>query len=86
LTPVTEIDDPLFFTRPYQERRVQFTDQAPACLTLLGLSLPGTMAEVKAAAGKRVKPFHPDHGGSHEEFLACQAASEAALRLCRDQP
>ena len=69
LAPITEIDDPLFFTGPYQERLVQFTDQAPAALTLLGLSLPCTMAQVKAAYRKRVKQFHPDHGGSHEEIF-----------------
>ena len=86
LTPVTEIDDPLFFTTPYQERLVQVTDPSPACLMLLGLSIPCTIAEVKAAYRKRVKQFHPDHGGSHEEFLGLQAAYEEALRLCRYQP
>jgi hypothetical protein len=86
LTPVTEIDDPLFFMTPYQERLVQFSDQSPACLTLLGLSLPCTIAEVKAAYRKRVKQFHPDHGGSHEEFLTLQTAYEEALRLCRYHP
>jgi hypothetical protein len=86
LTTVTEIDDPLLFTTPYQERLVQFTDQVPACLTLLDLSVPCTMAEVKAAYRKQVKQFHPDQGGSHEEFLALQAAYEEALRLCRYHP
>jgi curved DNA-binding protein CbpA len=44
------------------------------------------MAEVKAAYRKQVKQFHPDQGGSHEEFLALQAAYEEALRLCRYHP
>lgn len=86
LTPVTEIDDPLFFTTPYQERLVQFTAQSPASLKLLGLSLPCTLAEVKAAYRKRVKQTHPDHGGGQGEFLALQAAYEEALRLCRYHP
>jgi hypothetical protein len=76
-------DDRLFFTTPYQERLVQFTGQSPASLTLLGLSLPCTIAEVKAAYRERVKQFHPVHGGSHEEFLTLQGAYEEALRLCR---
>lgn len=83
LTPVTDIDDPLFFTTPYQERLVQCTDPSPDCLTRLGLALPCTIAEVKAAYRNRVKQVHPDQGGSHEEFLALQTAYEEALRLCR---
>jgi curved DNA-binding protein CbpA len=41
---------------------------------------------VKAAYRTQVKQVHPDHGGSHEEFLALQAAYEAVLRLCRYHP
>lgn len=83
LTPIADIDDPLFFTTPYPERLAHYSDQAPVCLSLLDLSWPCTIAEVKAAYRHKVKQVHPDYGGSHEDFLALQAAYEETLRLCR---
>ncbi|HEX9923665.1 MAG TPA: DnaJ domain-containing protein [Anaerolineae bacterium] len=85
-TPVIDLDDPLFFTTPYPERLLQTTDQAPACFRQLNLTFPSTLAEVKAAYRKLAKQAHPDQGGSHEQFLALQAAYEQALRLCRYGP
>jgi hypothetical protein len=59
--PVTaDVDDPLFFTVPYRERVVQSGGLLPACLGLLGLSFPCTVAEVKAAYHKLAKHVHPD--------------------------
>ena len=82
--PVTaDVDDPLFFAVPYQERVVQYGGLSPACFGLLGLSFPCTVAEVKAAYRKLAKCVHPDRGGSHDEFLALQVAYEQALHLCR---
>jgi len=84
MTPVTaDVEDPLFFTTPYQERVVQYAHQSLTCLRPLGLSFPCSIAEVKAAYRKLVKHAHPDQGGSHDEFLALQAAYERALHLCR---
>ena len=85
LTPVTaDVADPLFFTTPYQERVARFGRQpSRGCLSLLNLSSPCTIAEVKAAYRKLAKCAHPDRGGSHDEFLALQAAYEQALHLCR---
>jgi hypothetical protein len=83
LTPITDIDDPLFFTTPYQERAARYQHQTPACLRQLDLSFPCSEAEVKAAYRQLVKRAHPDQGGSHAEFLTLQEAYEQALRLCR---
>ena len=83
LTPVTEIDDPLFFTTPIQDRTAQFAYQTPACLRTLNLTFPCTDVEVKAAYRKLAKAAHPDQGGSEEKFRELQAAYEQALRLCR---
>jgi hypothetical protein len=82
--PVTaDVDDPLFFAVPYRERVVQYGGLLPTCFSLLGLSFPCTVAEVKAAYRKLAKRTHPDHGGGHGEFLKLQAAYEQALHLCR---
>jgi hypothetical protein len=82
--PVTaDVDDPLFFTVPYRERVVQYKGPLPACFSLLGLSFPCTVAEVKAAYRDLAKRAHPDRGGSHGEFLKLQAGYEQALHLCR---
>ena len=79
LAPVIDIDDPLFFTTPYQAR----TGQTLACFSHLGLAPACTTAEVKAAYRRLVKRVHPDQGGSHDEFLRLQAAYEQALRICQ---
>jgi hypothetical protein len=82
--PVTaDVDDPLFFTTPYQERVVQYGGRSPACFGLLELSFPCTVDEVKAAYRELAKRVHPDRGGSHDRFLKVQAAYEQALHLCR---
>jgi hypothetical protein len=82
--PITvDTDDPLFFATPYHERVVH-REASPACLTLLGLSFPCTIAQVRAAYREMVKQAHPDRGGSHEQFIALRSAYEEALRLCRD--
>jgi hypothetical protein len=82
--PVTaDVDDPLFFTMPYRERVVQYGGLLPACFSLLGLSFPCTVAEVRAAYRDLAKRAHPDRGGSHGEFLELRAAYEQALHLCR---
>lgn len=79
LTPIAEVEDPLFFTTPYQERATQ----PLTCFLRLGLSFPCTVAEVKAAYRRLVKQVHPDQGGNHDEFLKLQVAYEQALRLCQ---
>ena len=78
LAPIGDIEDPLFFTAPYQDR----TDAAPACFAQLGLDFPASQAQVKAAFRQRAKVVHPDQGGDHESFLRLKAAYELALRLC----
>jgi hypothetical protein len=87
LTPILEgIEDPLFFSMPYLERLRRYSHEAPACLRVLRLSFPCSVAEVKATYRKLVKQTHPDQGGRHDDFLALQAAYEQALRLCRYKP
>jgi hypothetical protein len=84
--PVTaEVDDPLFFTTPYQDRVARYRDLSFDCLSILRLSFPCTLGEVRAAYRRLVKRAHPDRGGSHEEFLALRDAYDQALLLCRYQ-
>ncbi|MEM7348617.1 MAG: J domain-containing protein [Chloroflexota bacterium] len=82
-TPLIEIDDPLFFTLPYQERLIHYAGNTPSCLRQLNLTFPATPAAVKSAYRQLVKQVHPDHGGDQDEFLALQTAYEQALQLCR---
>jgi len=85
--PVTaDVEDPLYFTRPYPERAGQYAPPAVECLTVLGLSFPCTLSEVRAAYRRLVQRAHPDRGGSHEEFLALRSAYEKAFDLCRHRP
>jgi hypothetical protein len=82
--PITaEIDDPLFFAAPYEERAGQVAGASFPCFERLGLSFPCSVAEVRAAYRELAKRAHPDRGGSHDGFLALQAAYEKAVRLCR---
>jgi hypothetical protein len=84
--PVTadaaDMEEPVFFTRPYHVRVGRREPGSPRCLDTLGLAWPCTAAEVKSAYRKLVKRSHPDGGGSHAKFLALQAAYEEALQLC----
>jgi len=77
-----DMEEPVFFTRPYHVRVGRREQGSPGCLELLGLAWPCTVAEVKSAYRKLVKRSHPDGGGSHAGFLALQAAYEEALQLC----
>lgn len=82
--PITaEIDDPLFFGAPYEERVERVAAEVFPCFRRLGLSFPCTVDQVKAAYRRLAKDAHPDRGGSHDGFLALQEAYEQALRLCR---
>jgi hypothetical protein len=84
LTPVmADVDDPLFFATSYQDHVAEHPYRLLACFRLLNLSFPCTASEVKAAYRELVKRFHPDQGGSHDEFLVLREAYEQALRLCR---
>jgi hypothetical protein len=84
LAPISELDDPLFFTTPYQERLPAALYGQIDCLTKLDLTYPCTAADVRAAYRRLAKAAHPDQGGGHEEFLALRVAYEQALRLCGD--
>lgn len=52
---------------------------AEAYFAVLGLSPGATVADVKAAYRERVKQYHPDQGGSVENFLRVQEAYEHLL-------
>ncbi|MEM7029626.1 MAG: J domain-containing protein [Chloroflexota bacterium] len=80
LAPIGDIEDPLFFATPYQDRLTA----APACFNKLNLNFPATTAQVKRAYRDLVKQVHPDQGGNHDDFLSLQAAYEQALRLSSD--
>lgn len=80
LAPNIDIDDPLFFATPYQNRLTA----APACFAKLQLDFPASTKAVRSAYRQLVRQVHPDHGGDHNDFLALQAAYEQALRLATD--
>jgi hypothetical protein len=85
--PITvDTEDPLFFTTPYDQRVTHPGRASPACLAVLGLTFPCTIAQVRDAYRDRVRRAHPDHGGGHEAFIALQEAYEEASRLCREVP
>jgi hypothetical protein len=84
LTPILDIDDPLFFTAPIQERTLLYTRQPPVCFQVLGLAFPCTKAEVTAAYRRLALKRHPDQGGNLDQFIELQAAYDQALRLCRE--
>jgi hypothetical protein len=79
---VADTEDPMVFTRPYHKRVGLRKRESPECLEMLELTWPCTVVEVKSAYRRLAKCTHPDGGGSHDEFLALQAAYEEALRLC----
>ena len=54
----------------------------PACLRLLGLSLPCSQADVRRAFRQQAFDAHPDRSsGTHGAFVALQQAYEDALGL-----
>lgn len=67
-----------YWTRPWRERNPVHT-----CLTLLGLKLPCTEAEVQRAYRTLLKTpnGHPDHGGTSETFTRLKRAYDEALAL-----
>ena len=56
-------------------------DHTPACIKALGLTLPCTVKQVKAAYRRLAKQRHPDLGGSQARFIRLQRNYEAALKL-----
>jgi DnaJ domain len=66
----------VFYTRPMEERRRKYV---PECGTLLGLTPPWNVDQVKDAFRKRALEAHPDRGGSAEAFKALWAAYSTAL-------
>jgi hypothetical protein len=53
----------------------------PPCLSLLGLSWPCTVQEIKQAFRRKVKTVHPDHGGNSADFQVLHRAYKEALTL-----
>jgi hypothetical protein len=49
-------------------------------LTLLGLVVPYSPGDVKSAYKRLALKYHPDIGGSHDEFVRLQEARDIALR------
>jgi hypothetical protein len=58
-------------------------DSPPSFIEKLGLAVPFTIEDVHNAYRQKAKQFHPDHGGSLEEFLALQKTYENALAFFR---
>lgn len=68
------------FFRAYEAARQANRSLAP-CLSLLGLSWPCTVQEIKQAFRSKVKTVHPDHGGNSADFQALHRAYKEALML-----
>jgi len=80
--PLIDVDDPVFFTRPIQERQGHYPVERPGCFERLDLPFPSTADQVRSAYRKQAKRHHPDAGGEQLAFLRLQADYERALRLC----
>jgi hypothetical protein len=59
--------------------------QTPRCILALGLTMPCTADDVRAAYRRRVKRLHPDRGGDRRQFLRLQAHFEQALAFVVDR-
>lgn len=59
------------------------TLENPPCLSALGLRLPCTEEELKAAYRRQVKRLHPDRGGDRRRFLRLQTHFEESLVVVR---
>ena len=55
--------------------------RTPRCISALGLTMPCTADEVRAAYRRKVKHLHPDRGGDRRQFLRLQAHFEEALAV-----
>lgn len=77
------ISDPIFFTTSFHERVGEHEGIGGDALSILGLSLPCTVADVKSAYRRLAKQLHPDRGGNPTEFLKLQQAYRRALLLCQ---
>jgi hypothetical protein len=53
----------------------------PRCILALGLTLPCTADDIRAAYRRKVKKLHPDRGGDRRQFLRLQAHFEQAMGL-----
>lgn len=53
--------------------------QLPPCLSVLGLRLPCSEADVRAAWKRLAARAHPDQGGDHETFVAITRARDEAI-------
>jgi hypothetical protein len=74
------LEEPLFYTTPYNERAGDATT-AQDCFDQLELTPPYNMAAVKSAYRRLAKQHHPDRGGVAAHFLALQMAYRQALEL-----
>jgi curved DNA-binding protein CbpA len=52
-----------------------------ALYSALGLTLPCTADDIRAAYRRKVKKLHPDRGGDRRQFLRLQAHFEQAMGL-----
>jgi len=59
--------------------------QTPRCILALGLTMPCTADDVRAAYRRKVKRLHPDRGGDRRQFLRLQAHFEEALAFVAER-
>lgn len=55
------------------------TSTTPPCFRELGLGVPCTADEIKAAYHEKARTCHPDRGGDIRQFVALKSAYEEAL-------
>ncbi len=58
--------------------------QTPGCLRALGLELPCTAEDVKAAYRNLAEKHHPDRGGDRRIFLRLQRQFEKSLEFLEE--
>lgn len=67
-----------FYTTPAEQRHKR---GRPGCLEVLGLDVGATDEAIGRAYRSLAMKFHPDHGGSNEEFKTLHHAYEEAMAL-----
>ncbi len=60
-------------------------EATPRCVSMFGLELPCTEADLLKAYRAQVKRLHPDRGGDRRKFLRLQSHFEEALRYLRQR-
>lgn len=69
------------FTQLCQTAEAPAASTTPPCIRELGLGMPCTADQVRAAYHEKARACHPDRGGDVRQFVALKSAYEEALAM-----